>query len=76
MCGAPSIKPPPPPPPAAPPPPVLEQLVPASARVTSVSKRERKRGGLSRYKIQPNSGKGPSRTTNLGGIGTKTGAGM
>lgn len=67
MCNSPDIKPPPPPPA---PPPVLEQVAPKSA--SSSDSRNKKRTGLSRYKIQPTE----ARSKTLGGISTKTGAGM
>lgn len=69
MCSAPKIEPPPPPPAA---PMVLEQPAPKTAKSSSVQ--ERKRKGLSRYKIQPNASQpaGPT-TKQLGGIPKKKG---
>lgn len=72
MCGAPSSPPPAPPPPAAPP--VLEQTAPKSAASGGDSKTKKKAQGLSRYKVQPTGTK--KSTTSLGGIPTKTGAGL
>lgn len=69
MCGAPDVKAPPPPPA---PPPVLEQVAPKSA--SSGSNTERKRKGLSRYKIEGTAPFGSNANTNkLGGIPKKTG---
>lgn len=65
MCSSPDVKPPPPPPAA---PPVLEQSAPKSQN--TVSEKQRKRTGLSRYKIDTTSKK---TSTGLGGIPTKTG---
>ena len=72
MC-RPSTPPPPPPPPAAPM--VLEQLAPKRAEAGE-SDREKKRKGLSRYKIPTTSGSASTSQTNqLGGIPKKTGTG-
>lgn len=72
MCGAPKSKAPPPPPPPPAPPPVLEQTAPKSA--STVTNTDRKRKGLSFYKIDGN--KRPSASTKqLGGIPTRIGAG-
>jgi len=68
MCSAPRI---PPPPPAVTPPPVLEQAAPKTA-----SSGRRQRRGLSAYKIQPQSKRGPSKTKSISGLGTKIGTGM
>lgn len=68
MCTAPNIPVVETPPPAPAPPPVLEQVAPKSAGRTNDT--DRKRTGLSRYKLDA-SGDGsdqPTRTTNLGGI--------
>ncbi|NRP84114.1 hypothetical protein XMD509_002402 [Marinobacterium sp. xm-d-509] len=69
MCSGPSYTPPPPPPMA---PPVLEQLAPKSAS-SGESSQTKRRKGLSRYRIDPAQAK--PKTTTLGGIPTKTGAG-
>ncbi len=67
MCMGSSTPPPPPPPPA--PPPTLDQLAPKSA--PSASDSDRKRRGLSRYKLPTVAPQ--SRTNKLGGIPKKTG---
>ena len=59
------------PPPAAPP--VLEQAAPKSA-ASSTSNAKKKRQGMSRYKLTPESASAPS-TSNLGGIPKKVGTG-
>lgn len=66
MCNA-KAPPPPPPPPA--PPPVLEQAAPKSKNTGSDT--DKKRKGMSRYKVQ----KSQKSTTKLGGIPKKTGTG-
>ncbi len=67
MCSAPDIEAPAPPPA---PPPVLEQLAPKASSGNDTQ--ARKRTGLSRYKIDNNSG-AIARTNKLGGIPKKTG---
>lgn len=67
MCGgrsAPPPPPPPPPPPAAPP--VLEQEAPKQAKDTQTDT-QKKRGGLSKYKINKAGRKG-AQTNSLGNI--------
>ena len=74
MCGSTSVPapPPPPPPPAAPP--VLEQIAPKSASSDGESKIKKKSKGLSRYKMGSTSNK--QKSTGLGGIPKKSGAGV
>jgi len=64
MCSGPDAPPPPPPPPA--PPPVLEQEAPAKGGNNS-SKTQKKRAGLSKYKINKAGRKG-SKTNSLGNV--------
>lgn len=72
MCGStPTPPPPPPPPPMAPP--VLEQAAPKSKSSGGKSETVKKSQGLSRYKVKS---KGTGKSNSLGGIPTKTGAGM